>query len=106
MLLCPDRLNYRGIGTDCIRLTDTAILYTIFRGTTISKLAILILNNISHMHFNKISRSYIDHVFISKDARNTVTACAIVSDLSSNVSDHFPVGPYALPWTYLSRRGN
>ena len=42
-------------------------------------------------YFNTISRSYIDHVFISKDARNAVTACAIVSDLPSNVSDHFPM---------------
>ena len=47
--------------------------------------------DVSYTYFNTISRSYIDHVFISKDTRNTVTACAIVSDLPSNVSDHFPV---------------
>ena len=56
------------------------------------KLPILILNKMYHIHISLQYRDhYIDHVFISKDARNTVTACAIVSDLPSNVSDHFPM---------------
>ena len=91
MLLCPDRLNYRGIGTYCIHFNrHSYILYDCLRNNDFEVANFNVEQDVSYTYFNTISRSYIDHVFISKDTRNTVTACAI-SDLPSNVSDHFPV---------------
>ena len=68
-----------------------AILYDFLRNNDFEVANFNFEQDVSYTYFNTISRSYIDHVFISKDARNTVTACAIVSDLPSNVSDHFPM---------------
>ena len=67
------------------------ILYDFLRNNDFEVANFNCEQDVSYTYFNTISRSYIDHVFISKDARNTVTACAIVSDLPSNVSDHFPM---------------
>ena len=67
------------------------ILYDFLRNNDFEVAHFNVEQDVSYTYFNTISRSYIDHVFISKDARNTVTACAIVSDLPSNVSDHFPM---------------
>ena len=47
--------------------------------------------SVSYTYFNAIVKSYIDHVFVSGSAKDLVTSCCIQSDMSCNVSDHFPI---------------
>jgi len=45
----------------------------------------------SYTYFNATSDSYIDHVFASVCAGDIIKGCSILSDLPTNVSDHYPL---------------
>lgn len=47
--------------------------------------------NCNNTYFNANSRSYIDHIFIPQYFMSNIKSCSIMSELESNVSDHFPV---------------
>ena len=47
--------------------------------------------NVSYTYFNATSQSYIDHVFTSTGVGDIIKRCSILSDLPTNVSDHYPL---------------
>ena len=67
------------------------ILYDILRNNELSSSNFNFAQNVSYTYFNATSQSYIDHVFTSTGAGDIIKRCSILSDLPTNVSDHYPL---------------
>jgi hypothetical protein len=67
------------------------ILYDFLRNNDLKAANFNFDQDVSYTYFNATSQSYIDHVFSSSCAGDIIKQCSIMSDLPTNVSDHYPL---------------
>ena len=70
---------------------NSYILYDFLRNNELSVSNFAFEQGVNYTYFNAQSRSYIDHVFVSKYADNLVKSCKIMYEMSDNISDHYPI---------------